>query len=390
MSTSQQKIFFHAQGYLPAELHEGKRWEVVYYALDPQTGKLARKQIRFNRIKNLAVRRAHAKKLCVEINAKLVSGWNPFLEQEAGKGFAKLIDALHTFKAEKNKELRADSTRSYNSLVKMLENWLIERNEGNLLCLSFSKQHALALLSDIYIHHNVSNRTYNNYLKFYRTLFNWMIEREYCKINHFTKLSKKKTEEKRREVIPANVRKNIENHLRANDHPFLCVALLCYGCLIRPKEILNLKPGDFVMDKKVVQIPANVAKNGKSRVVAIPEYVLAEVAQLGLEKMPPDYYIFSDDFRPGKALKNSRDIGRYWQKLRDTLQISKNISFYSLKDSGITDLLDAGVPTKVVQHHADHSSIEMTEKYNHKNFELYKETILQTPVIFSPQKTNHL
>ncbi len=383
MSTSQQKIFFAAESYLPAELHEGKRWEVVFHVLHPQTGKLKRVQKRCNRIGNIALRRAHAKKLCTEINTKLASGWNPFLEQECARGFTKMIEALHTYKNEKNKELREDSTRSYNSYLKTLEKWLIKRNHDRLLCLSFDKRHALDLLSDIYLNQKISNRTYNNYLKFYRTLFNWMIEREYCKVNHFTKLSKKKNEEKNRDVIPADVRQRIESHLRATDHPFLCISLLCYGCLIRPKEILCLKPGNFLMKEQIVQIPAKVAKNGKSRDVAMPDYVAMELLQLELDKIHPDHYVFSDKFLPGKVKKNTRDIGRYWQNLRKRIDIPKNISFYSLKDSGITDMLDAGIPTKVVQHHADHSSIAMTEKYDHKNFKAYKDTIAQLPTRFT-------
>lgn len=327
MPISQQKIFFHTQGYLPAELHEGKEWYIAYYALNPTTGKLARKRIKCNRISSLSLRRAYAKKMCLDINTKLAGGWNPFLEQEAGKGFSKLIDALHTFKTEKNKELRSDSTRCYNSYLKTIEEWLIKRNEADIYGISFSKQHALDLLSDIYLKHNVSNRTYNNYLAFYRTLFNWMVEREYCKVNHFTKLSKKKAEEKRRDIIPTNIRQKLENHLRTTDHPFLCISLLCYGCLIRPKEILNLKSGNFLMKDQIVHIPADVAKNGKSRNVAMPDYVAVEILQLGLDKIPADHYIFSEKFCPGKTKKNTRDIGRYWQHLRERLDIPKNISF---------------------------------------------------------------
>jgi len=385
MSTS-QRILFQTQGYIPAELREGKRWEIVYHAINPQTGKLVRKQIKCNRITQLSLRRAYAKKLCHEINIKLASGWNPFLEQEASRGFVKLIDALHTFQAEKNKELREDSTRSYNSYLRRLENWLVRRGENNLYCLSFSKQHALDLLSDIYLNQKISNITWNSYLEFYRTLFNWMLEREYCKVNHFLKISKKKTEEKQRKVIPPEMRIRIENYLRENDQPFLCVAMLCYGCLIRPKEILHLKPDNFLINEKIVKIPSNVAKNGKSRNVVMPDYVLAEILKLGLDEVPENLYVFSDNFRPGKNLRNSRYVGRYWEGLRKALDIPKNISFYSLKDSGITDLLNAGVPAKVVQHHADHSSIEMTEKYDHKDFNIYKDTILNLPTQFSQKK----
>jgi site-specific recombinase XerD len=174
----------------------------------------------------------YVRQLCKEINEKLASGWNPFFEQECSKGFNKLIDVLHIYKAEKNRELREDSRRSYNSFLLIFENWLIKQNERDMLCISFTKQHALSFLTDSYINQKISNRTYNNYIRFYTGVFNWMVEREYCKVNHFTKLSRKKNEEKRREVIPSDVRIRLENHLRKHDHPFLCIALLCYGCLI--------------------------------------------------------------------------------------------------------------------------------------------------------------
>jgi site-specific recombinase XerD len=286
-----------------------------------------------------------------------------------------LTDALRSFRAEKTRELRIDSVRSYNSYLLILEEWLIAQGETDILCIAFSKQNALTFLTDAYIQRNLSNRTYNNYIRFYAGLFNWMVEREYCKVNHFVKLSRKRNEEKHREIIPADVRIKIENHLRKNDHSFLCVALLCYGCLIRPKEIMQLKAKDICIGEQIVKISASVSKSHKSRNIAIPDYVLVELKKLELEKVNQDFYAFSENFKPGRVLKNTRDVGRYWQNLRKLLDIPKNISFYSLKDSGITDLLDAGVAIKVVQQHAGHHSITMTEKYDHKNFDLYKETM---------------
>jgi integrase len=341
------------QKYIPAKIHKCKIWTVEYYVYNPLTGKLHRKVVKCNRVKTLSLRLAYARQLCKEINEKLASGWNPFFEQECSKGLTKLVDALHTFQAEKNRELRSDSVRSYNSFVSVFENWLTKHNQHDMFCISFTKQHALNFLTEMYVNQKLSNRTYNNYIRFYTSLFNWMIEREYCKVNHFVKLSRKKSEEKRREVIPAELRIRIENHLRQNDYPFLCVALLCYGCLIRPKEILQLRAKDICIGEQIIKISAKVSKSHKSRNVAIPDYLLAELKKLELEKVNPEFYAFSEKFKPGKILKTTRDIGHYWSKLRKILDIPKNVSFYSLKDSGITDLLDAGVAAKIVQQHND-------------------------------------
>jgi hypothetical protein len=77
--------------YLHAELRISKsKWYVLYYVKNPQTGKLHRKEIRVNSTKCIAERKKFAKKLIFELNEKLYSGWNPFIEQEAPHGYTKL------------------------------------------------------------------------------------------------------------------------------------------------------------------------------------------------------------------------------------------------------------------------------------------------------------
>lgn len=53
--------------------------------------------------------------------------------------------------------------------------------------------------------------------------------------------------------------------------------------------------------------------------------------------------------------------------MREALGLPTTYQFYSLKDTGITEMLEAGVPAKLVKELADHSSLEMTEKYTHKS-----------------------
>ena len=45
------------------------------------------------------------------------------------------------------------------------------------------------------------------------------------------------------------------------------------------------------------------------------------------------------------------------------LDLPSNIQWYSLKDTGITDLLKAGIPLIDVKNQARHYSIKMTESY---------------------------
>lgn len=72
MQKSQIQIFIH---YQPAELHEGKIWYINYYVINPVTGKLQEKRIKYNRIKSITERRKGAKRIIQEINDKLLNGW---------------------------------------------------------------------------------------------------------------------------------------------------------------------------------------------------------------------------------------------------------------------------------------------------------------------------
>jgi hypothetical protein len=70
--------------YIPAELKENpSRWYIRYYVKNPDTGKLARKTIKLNRIKSVTLRRTTGRLLVNELNVKLARGWNPFIQNQA-------------------------------------------------------------------------------------------------------------------------------------------------------------------------------------------------------------------------------------------------------------------------------------------------------------------
>ena len=48
---------------------------------------------------------------------------------------------------------------------------------------------------------------------------------------------------------------------------------------------------------------------------------------------------------------------------RNACSLPKEVKFYSLKDTGITNMLEHGVPINTVQKQADHSSVAMTAIY---------------------------
>ncbi len=351
--------------YIPAQISNGKICRIYYYAKNPGTQKLERFVIKCNRMKSKSENLRLAKKICAEVNDNLREGWNPFYERMTSGEWVSLQLGIEKFIASKEKELRADSMRSYRSVVLFFLQWLKNNNLEKTAIVAFTRRHAERFLLLISNKDGVSSRTYNNYLRMLRTLFNHFIERDYIKENPFDKFTMKRIDEKMRETIPVEDRAKIKDYFMKNNVPFYYIMLLCYRCLIRPKEILMLKIKYVDFKNKMLKIPASVAKNHNERTIALHDDMVDFL--LPYKDLNGELYIFSTNYMPGKKLLNTRDSGRTWANMRKDLNMPPQYQFYSLKDTGITEMLESGVPAKLVKELADHHSLEMTEKYTHKS-----------------------
>ena len=369
MPTSQKNTDFLK--FLPARLTEGSEWYVSYYAIYPATGKLRRVKIKLNRIKSIGKRRSAAKQLINELDTKLVNGWNPFIEQEAPKAFHMLFDVLDTYLKIQTKEAEKHSIRSYTSYIKHLKEYLIRKNHGNQMYVSqFDKIIATNVMIELKQNPKYSFRTYNNYLQFYTCLFNWMMQFNYVSANPFKALKKnpKKLITKNRRPLTTEERTQLKDFLIANgNNNYLVMCLMCYYCFLRPNEISLLRVKDIDVVNQLIYVSKEIAKNDNDSIRTIPDAMLEYVQKLELN-CPGDYYLFSFDkhqkFVPGKKRAEGREIARYWNDvIRANLGFPMTLQFYSLKDTGITNMLADGIAPNFVQGQADHSSLKMTSIY---------------------------
>ncbi len=353
--------------YLPAELHTCKsRWFVAYYVKNPKTGKLHRKTIKINRIKSATERKKFGRKLVLEINKKLETGWNPFFEQEAPKSYTKLTDALEAYKNMKHRELTSkDSLRTYDSQISILKFFLTDiEKTPDLPIISFDAHSARRYMDYLYNVRKLSGRTFNNYKAFTVTLWNWFIENLYVKTNPFEAVKKKVEKLKTRQIIDADTRQRIKNHLSdTNEHEYLAMIMLCFYGLIRPKEICLLRPEYFDFNRRIIVLPAEITKDKETRIVTISDDLLPFLDTIHVRTMPRGAYVFSDNFKPGTTAKDSRIVGKRWSKLRDELGMPAEYQFYSLKDSGIVQMLQNGVNPLDVRNQAGHASLDQTNEY---------------------------
>ncbi|MDT8394241.1 MAG: site-specific integrase [Bacteroidales bacterium] len=352
--------------YIPASLQEEKEWRIVYYAKDPQTGKLRRKRIRVGKIKSVKERRLWAKKMIYNINCKLHEGWNPFIESENSRQYHCIKEVLEAFLRDK-RGLRDDTLRTYFNEVSFLQKFINKKYDENMYAVSFDQQMAVIYMETTWATREIGAVRYNNILAVCRVIFNWMVEKEYIKQNPFDKIKKKKTGSKTRVMdIDKADREKIRDYLQKQNRPYYAIMMFAFHSLLRPKEISYIKIGDIDLEKQVVVVRGSVAKNHNTRYAPIPDVMVDLVREL-IEEVTPqrkNWYLFSAyGFRPGPVRRDSREIARYWSVLRKNLRLKKEIQFYSLRDSGIIQMIRDGRSPKEVMEAADHSSIEVTNKY---------------------------
>lgn len=346
----------------PAEIHDTKTGTtIVFYAKNPASGLLERQRIKVNHIREKRERMKYARLLVQQVNQRLYEGWNPIVEKS---GFTKIVtvsEAVGLYK-KSYAGIRPDSIRSYNSMLKAFLEFCSLYNISDKPIYEFGRQAAQRYMLHI-DSRDVSAKTYNNYLRFIGQLFNFCVDRGLARENPFAPIKPKRVDEKLRTIIPPEVRGRIMDYISSEGMDgYWLICLLTYHCLIRPKELLMLKVSFVSMKNNIIIIPAEIAKNHSERQISMPMNIAVLMAE-HIKGAASDQYLFSTGYKPGTKLLTTRDTGRTWSKIRKALGLPMCYKYYSLKDTGITEMLEANVPAKMVQELADHHSLEMTQKY---------------------------
>ena len=374
--SERKKMFFAPIAgihYREAKLTQGHEWFISFYVIDPVSGKLKRVRIKCNRERDIRMRRKNAQRMVAGINQRLSMGWNPLSERIAPRAAESMSSCLDKFLKVKKRELEANSIRSYVSFVEIFRAYLNGGGFPEDLCASgFGAAHAQAFMDSM--EERLSPKTYNNYVTFFRGLFLWMQEKGYIDSNPFDGIEKKPKRllRKNRRLLTDGELGRLVGYLSENNPEYLAITMLCYGCFIRPKEIALLRCGDIDIEKQLIHISADIAKNDNDSFRTIPDEIMPALRRLDLSDR--DCYLFGDhrhwNFTPGRKLMCSRKIAKYWELvLREELGFGMDLKFYSLKDTGITNMLTSGVPINLVQMQADHSSVAMTAIYVGKKAE---------------------
>lgn len=354
--------------YTPARIPTNtKELCIVYYAWSPEANKIKRKVMRFNHLAGKYNKREISRimnKAVAEINMKLEAGKNPFIEAETPKSYHKLSDATEFFLRMKKRDMRPDGFRTYTSYCKKLNEWTANNNLKDCFVISFNKDSALEFMNELSLDEWLSNRTWNNHFVFYRTLWNWLKDNNYCKVNIFESFNKKREEDKIRKVIPANTHFRIKMYCRWFMPNFEIVIDLIRGSFIRPSELALIQIKDINLFEKYIFIPKEKAKTHRDRYAYLPDWLCLKIVEnFNLERFPMDHYFIGSLLNPTNEPTNTRKYDKYWVRIRRDLKLEMDMQLYSYRDTGITALEDAGVLQKVITKLTDHTTVKMLRKY---------------------------
>jgi len=351
--------------YRYARLQRGDtEWRVVYYFRHPVTDQWIRKRVRVDHQPTVALRKRYAQQLINTINDKLDEGWLPL--HESGEQYISLQSGIQLFLKMKASTTRIRSLESYRSRVGIFASWLQEHGHDQLFIQQYTATNAQAFMDHLLITRKSSPTTHNNMLIMLRSMWKWWKDRGYTSTMPFHQIKKLKEGRKKRVALTRDEQQQLSSYLRQHDPQLYLVCMLIYYCGLRPKEIRGLQVQHLDMQRQLITVPADVAKNGKERVIeVVPQLHHLLLGQIA--GAPLHFHIFSTRFDPGPAEQGRNSMGRAFDKARKALQLRDGITLYSLKDTVAARLDEAKVPTTMIRDFFDHASVGTTDKYL-KNF----------------------
>lgn len=359
----------------PIYSKKGKEAYVYWYVLDPQSilegaPRLKRLKKKFNHIKTKRERDEAALRFRDEVARKLAQGWNPLLLETGRGGFAVIADCMSKYKRHLAKKFKEDVIKkstidNYMCRLNKLEKY-IEQQPNNLIYMyQLDLPFFEGFLEHIYIDRDTSTRTRNNYLNWLSSFCAYMKGNGFMETNFAEHITRLRVSDKQRKPIDEEDIKQLAEYLEKDNRHFLLACLMMYYTLVRPNELTYIQLKDFNLKEQTLYLSHEFTKNRKDAVVTIPAKIIRLMADLETFNHPDTFYLFGRGFIPSEKKAEGRIFREYFVKVREALRWPAYYQFYSLKDSGITNAIDA-VGLTIAKDQARHSSVAVTNKYVRK------------------------
>lgn len=187
------------------------------------------------------------------------------------------------------------------------------------------------------------------------------------------------------EIDPATISKTFSGaaQLKVNTLSKIATSLKMsvVDIITYPDRYVRISSSEQEPVEAILQI--KLKKDRKDGTVTLPDVVVKLMIELEIFSHPDSYYLFSHQLLPGPERHSSKQFTDYWSHyIRKDLRFPDKWKFYSLKDTGITDLIREHTDLLSVRNQARHHSLLMTDIYTPHDIEEANDVIKSRKAAF--------
>lgn len=330
--------------YRPAKIYRGRKWHVEYYYRDPESHEFIRFKVyeNINRIKDLKDKEQFARDLRDAVNYHLEKGFNPF--QEELKVVVKnwtVNQGLIFFKTNlSNRGLRHRTIQSYQSVLRFLYEYFPLQTPIKEL----SKIQVNAIFRQAYLKKKWSNVTFNNYIMFTRSIWNYLIEEEVTDSNPIKVKPLEETITRHKYFT-----REIFDKIKENADPELLEFMMfVYHTGTRPRRETAYMRYEYILrDRGLLLVPAKINKVKRDGYIPLSNYLLERYKE-----------------KEGRIFQYSGShYNKLFSALKKKLELDPSHTIYAMKHTRAIHMVEDGATLDEIMRFFRHTNPRTTLKY---------------------------
>ncbi len=361
-----------------------KPWHVEFSYRDPITDRMKRFRYKegINQFKTVEERYKEALKVKRKYTRRLKNGWSPFapedkvyednLEYKAiverygrlktsnKQLFQYMSDYLENFKPPLYKE---KTFKGYQSKFRIFGNWLNSKKLSDIHPALFTEKEAKGFSTHLLKKRKAEAATYNKYIKVLKAFFEWLREKKVIASNPFDGIKSMKETRRIPQFYNETMTRVIMEHIGKKMPMLLLVMKFEYYTHIRPGALRFLQIKHINFWESTVLLSDKSAKNRLEDKVVIPKVFLDELLELGLNKLPRDYYVFTKDQIPGEKPVGQNYFANHYRKLVQEIGVPDDYKLYNWKHTGGAVAIQDNINLVDISRQMQHKHIETTQYY---------------------------
>jgi len=365
-------------------IDEHKKWFVYYSARDPKTGQMKRfkEKSGINRLRTKTERYSLAEKIIREVNEKLRTGWNPFVddqviyEDEIQYSFAarvygtrKASNKTYAYYASEYIKslggLERDTVLTYKSKLRIFGQWLDSKGYAQMDITGLNNKMIREFFHYLISERKLSGNSTSKYKRLITGVFDIAVEEKKILFNpvHTIPVNRRENDHTPRPIHNEDV-ESFKEVLKEDKQLYLAV-LFQYYCYLRPgHEIRFMRVKWIDWGRQEITVPKEKAKTKTDKVISIPDQLFAILKnEYKIHMYHREMYVFSKDGIPGYIHLGKNNLRFRFNKVRKQLGMPVEYKFYSWKHTGNVRARDAGISIIDRQLQNGHKSPLTTEAY---------------------------